>query len=88
MELDSMHAEIKSMRTAPAYRRKGVGARILEQIIEEAKRRSYVRLSLETGSMASFSPARALFARFGFETCEPFATYQRDINSVFMTRKV
>jgi putative acetyltransferase len=86
MELDSTHGEIKSMRIARDHRRRGVGAQILERMIDEAMRRSYARLSLETGSMASFSPAREFFARFGFEDCEPFASYQLDANSVFMTR--
>ena len=44
------------------------------------------RLSLETGSMAAFAPARALYAGFGFEPCGPFAHYVPDPNSVFMTR--
>lgn len=85
-ELDSRHAEVKSMRTASAHRRKGVAAGLLECIIEEAKRRSYHRLSLETGSIAAFEPARNLYARFGFAYCEPFADYVPDPNSVFMTR--
>ena len=86
LELDSGHGEIKSMRTAAEHRREGVGIGILEHIIAEAERRSYVRLSLETGSMTAYAPARALFSRFGFEFCEPFASYSLDPNSVFMTR--
>ena len=86
LELDSEHGEIKSMRTAAEHLRKGVGKQILEHIIAEAERRSYVRLSLETGSMAAYAPARALYASFGFEFCEPFASYSPDPNSVFMTR--
>ena len=86
LELDATHGEIKSMRTARAHRREGVAARILEHILGEAKRRAYVRLSLETGSMDAFVPARALYARYGFELCEPFGAYVPDRNSVFMTR--
>ena len=84
-ELDPRHGEIKSMRTAPAHLRRGVGARILEHLIEEGRRRSYRRLSLETGSMEAFAPARRLYERFGFEECPPFADYQRDPYSVYMT---
>lgn len=87
-ELDRRHGEIKSMRTARTHQRKGVGSTILQYIINEAKHRSYTRLSLETGSMDAFAPARALYARFGFEFCDPFADYQRDPNSVFMTMKL
>jgi len=86
LELDRRHGEIKSMRTAAAHLRKGVASKILEHIIEEAKRRSYTRLSLETGSMEAFAPARALYTSFGFVFCEPFADYVPDPYSVFMTR--
>lgn len=84
-ELDSQHGEIKSMRTATAHLRKGVAAQLLRHIIGEARQRAYRRLSLETGSMAAFEPARRLYARFGFKPCGPFAQYVDDPHSVFMT---
>ena len=87
-ELDSQHAEIKSMRTSSLHLRKGVAKNLLTHIIEEAKRRGYCRLSLETGSMEAFEPARRLYAGFGFTFCEPFADYVEDPNSVFMTREL
>jgi len=86
MELDKTHAEIKSMRTAHAHRGKGVASRVLERLIEEAKKRGYRRLSLETGSPREFIAARALYERFGFEYCGPFAGYTVDPNSVYMTK--
>ncbi|MGL6162571.1 GNAT family N-acetyltransferase [Microbulbifer sp.] len=86
--LDTRHAEIKSMRTASAHLRKGVARRLLHHILGQARSRGYRRLSLETGSMAAFEPARRLYASFGFEYCEPFADYREDPNSVFMTRKL
>jgi putative acetyltransferase len=85
-ELDPSHGEIKSMRTARAHRRKGVAAAMLRHLLDEAKRRGYARVSLETGSMASFEPARQLYARHGFTLCGPFADYRLDANSTFMTR--
>jgi len=87
-ELDARHAEIKSMRTASAHLRKGVAATLLKHIIEEARRRGYSRLSLETGSMEAFEPARQLYARFGFNYCGPFADYVEDPYSVFMTKEI
>lgn len=87
-ELDAQHGEIKSMRTATSHLRKGVAQKLLQHIIAEAKHRGYERLSLETGSMEAFEPARRLYARFGFEVCEPFAHYTNDPNSVFMTMKL
>jgi len=84
-ELDSGHGEVKSMRTSSQHLRKGVARRMLQHIIDEAKRRGYRRLSLETGSMVAFEPARRLYADFGFRFCQPFADYTEDPNSVFMT---
>ena len=87
-QLDDAHGEIKSMRTASAHLRKGVAAAMLEHILGEAQRRAYTQVSLETGSMRGFEPARALYARYGFRSCGPFADYIDDPNSVFMTRAV
>lgn len=83
-ELDARHGEIKSMKTSPLHLRKGVSKRVLQHIIDEARRRGYSRLSLETGSMAAFDPARRLYERFGFVYCKPFAQYKEDPNSLFM----
>ncbi|WP_134683073.1 GNAT family N-acetyltransferase [Brevibacillus migulae] len=87
-ELDPGHGEIKSMRTATAHLRKGVSRRILAHIMEEAKRRGYRRISLETGPMDAFEPARRLYESFGFQYCGPFADYKEDPNSVFMTKEL
>jgi putative acetyltransferase len=87
-EIDSRTGEVKSMRTAPAHRRKGIASKMLEHIIHEAERRGYERLNLETGSMPEFSAARSLYTRYGFEYRGPFADYVEDPNSVFMTKKL
>ena len=84
-ELDPRHGEIKSMRTARAHLRKGVAAAMVRHILDEARRRGYTRVSLETGAMATFEPARQLYARHGFQLCGPFADYKLDPNSTFMT---
>jgi putative acetyltransferase len=85
-ELDPGHGEIKSMRTAPATLRRGVGAAMLTHIVAEARRRDYRRLSLETGSSSAFDAAAALYARFGFAPCGAFADYSdKDPFSRFMS---
>lgn len=84
--LSATHGEIKSMRTARAHRRSGVARAMLEHIIAEARRRTYRRLSLETGSLPAFAPARRLYEQFGFTYCAPFGEYREDPNSVFLTR--
>ena len=87
-ELDPRHGEIKSMRTVSSHLRKGVASRLLRHILDEARRRSYLRLSLETGSTEGFEPARSLYASFGFMPCVPFADYIEDPFSVFMAREL
>jgi putative acetyltransferase len=87
-ELDKSHGEIKSMRTPESVRRQGAGRAILAHIIEEAKTRGYMRLSLETGSMEAFRPARQLYESFGFSYCDPFGDYIQDPNSMFMTLRL
>ncbi len=84
--LDAGHAELKSMRTAPARTRSGIASMLLEHVITEARRTGYARLSLETGSAEFFRPARTLYEKFGFDYCEPFADYRPDPHSAFMTR--
>ncbi len=71
-ELDARHGEVKSMHTAAAARGSGAGRAMLAHIIGVAAQRGYERLSLETGSMAAFGPARALYASAGFTLCGPF----------------
>ena len=87
-ELSSRHGEIKSMRTALNHRRKGVAATMLRHIIKEATQRKYQKLSLETGSMPFFAPARALYRHFGFTQSQAFADYKQDPNSLFMTKEL
>ena len=83
--LSSDHGEVKSMHTAQAARRRGVAGMILAQIIAAAREAGLAKLSLETGSMAMFAPARALYQSHGFRECAPFGDYREDPHSAFMT---
>ena len=87
-ELSTTHGEVKSMRTPAALRRRGAGRAILAHILAEARARGYTRLSLETGSLQEFEPARKLYESFGFVYCGPFASYKEDPYSAFMTREL
>jgi putative acetyltransferase len=87
-ELDERHGEVKSMHTAAAARGSGAGRAMLAHIIGVATARGYERLSLETGSMPEFEPARALYASAGFTVCGPFAAYQPSPTSTFMTLSI
>lgn len=83
-ELAGGGGELKSMRTAPEHRGKGVARALLTFLIEEGRRRGYPALYLETGSFPAFAPARALYEGFGFAVVDPFEGYVADPNSVFM----
>ena len=83
--LDELHAELKSMHTAEAARRRGVGRAMVDHLVGIARARGYRRVSIETGSPAVFAPARALYASAGFEPCGPFGEYQPSPNSAYMT---
>lgn len=73
--LDGGHAEVKSMRTAPARQRRGHGAAMLDHLVAEGRARGYRRLSLETGGNDAFAAARAMYARAGFVESGPFGDY-------------
>jgi putative acetyltransferase len=83
--LDAENAEIKSMHTAEAARGRGVGRAMLDHLLGLARARGCKRVSLETGTMAAFAPARALYISAGFDVCEPFAGYWDSPYSVCMT---
>lgn len=87
-ELKPGRGELKSMRAAPAYRRKGVGEALLLHMIGEARWRRYHWLGLETGRPDAFLPARTLYAKHGFKECPPFADYVADDFSICMSREI
>jgi len=78
------HGEVKSMRTDDTALGRGVGSQMMAHIIQNAKARGMTRLSLETGENAPYAPARALYKKFGFNICGPFADYKESAFSVFM----
>ena len=84
-EIDSTHAEIKSMHLLSEHRGGGLARQMLDHLIMEAEGAGYSRLSLETGSEKIFAAARSLYERAGFQYCGPFADYSEDPISVFMT---
>jgi putative acetyltransferase len=85
-QLSPAHAELKSMRTADRYLRRGVAQALLSHIMQAAQARGMAQISLETGSAQAFAPARTMYAKNGFAPCGPFAGYTEDPYSVFMTK--
>jgi putative acetyltransferase len=85
-ELGPDHAEVKSMHTAAAARRRGVGRALLDHLLAVAAARGFRRVSLETGAGEAFEPARALYRSVGFVPCGAFGDYPTASSSAFMTR--
>ena len=83
--LDKKHGEFKSIRIADNFRGKGLGVKIIDHLITEAKKLNIEKLSIETGSGSFFYSARKLFQKCGFKPCEPFAHYKEDPNSCYFT---
>ncbi len=86
--LEKDHGEFKSIRVVDGFRKKGYGVKILQHLIDEAKKLNITMLSLETGSGDFFLPARTLFKKVGFKECPPFAHYKKDPNSCYMNLKI
>jgi len=86
--LDGAHGELKSMHTAEASRGQGVGRALLHHVLEVAVARGYERVSLETGTMDAFAPARSLYSKVGFTPCPPFGNYTVNPYSVCMTLEI
>jgi putative acetyltransferase len=87
-QLDPLHAEVKSMHTAKAARRRGYGRAMIDHLLAVAAEHGVERVYLETGSADAFAPARLLYASAGFEQCGPFGDYEESPNHSFMTRFV
>ena len=83
--LDENHGEFKSIRIVDKLRKNGLGIKIIDHLINEAKKLDIKKISVETGSGNFFSPARKLFVKCGFKPCEPFAHYKEDLNSCYFS---
>ena len=84
--LDKEHGEFKSIRIKDGFRGKGNGIKVINHLIDEAKKLKIKKLSIETGAGKFFAPARKLFNNCGFKPCPPFAHYKEDINSLYFTK--
>jgi putative acetyltransferase len=84
-QLDATHGEVKSMHVAEAARGRGLGRALLDHLLAVAAERGYARVSLETGAMEAYAPARALYESAGFTPCAPFAEYTDNPYSLCMS---
>ncbi|PJJ63793.1 GNAT family N-acetyltransferase [Compostimonas suwonensis] len=87
-QLSTTHVELKSMHTRAELRGQGIGRVLVEALLDEARRRGFERVSLETGAQEGFSAARRLYVRAGFVESPPFADYVASPNSVYYSREL
>ncbi|WP_425229314.1 GNAT family N-acetyltransferase [Sphingomonas sp.] len=78
------HAEVKSMRTADAALRRGVGRALLDHLLAVACARGYRRVRLETGTAPPFDPATRLYEQAGFVDGPAFGGYPASPHNRFM----
>ncbi len=86
--LDKNHGEIKSMKTAPDFLRRGVAKALVLHLEKQAKNLGVNTLSLETGTTAAFIPAHKLYQNLGFTLSEAFSDYKADPYSLFMSKQL
>ncbi len=83
--LDASHAELKSLHTLEEARGRGVARALVAHLLNVAAEQDCRRVSLETGVMDAFAPARALYETLGFIPCPPFGEYVSSPTSACMT---
>lgn len=84
-QLSRDHGEIKSMRTAPDHRRRGVARALLAHLVSLARIRGYTRVSLETGTAPMFDAANRMYEAAGFADGPAFGGYPASPHNRFMT---
>jgi putative acetyltransferase len=72
---DDGFAEVKRMYVRPHARGTGVAQAILARLEDEARRRGFARVTLETGDV--LSAAMRVYERAGYKLCAPFGDYAK-----------
>ena len=68
--MDAMVCEMKRLFVRPAFRGSGVGRKLAETVILEARNIGYCCMRLDT--LASMHPALQLYASLGFIRCPAY----------------
>ena len=69
-KLDEKTCEMKRMYVRPEYRAKGIGRRLAEIIIDEARKIGYTTIKLDT--IATMKEAIVLYRSLGFRKTRPY----------------
>lgn len=77
--------EMKRLYVKPEFRGSGIGKRLSEKIIEEAKRIGYEKMRLDT--LASMKEAISIYRKLGFHDIEPYR-YNPFNHAVFLEKKL
>lgn len=80
--------ELKTMHVLKSTRGQGIGAQLLIHVIDVARQEGMEELVLETGSNEGFAASRRLYARAGFEVCDPWDAYVSDPFSHCMRKEL
>ena len=86
VKLFADYGEVKRMYVRPAFRGKGLGKAILNQLADYARAHDVNLLRLETGIYQV--EAISLYERWGFARRGPFGSYKNDPNTVYFEKRL
>jgi ribosomal protein S18 acetylase RimI-like enzyme len=69
-KIDRDICEMKRLFVRPSFRHLGIGKSLAQSVIQEAKKRGYTRMRLDT--VPSMKEAQALYKKLGFEPIPPY----------------
>jgi putative acetyltransferase len=75
--------EMKRLYVQPAFRKEGIGRKLTEAVLAEAKQKGFYKMVLDT--LDRLQPAIALYKSLGFEDCSAY--YKNPLQGVVYMQK-